>query len=145
MSDNVYIMKEHVGDFEHSDLDFHLHKRFGFDYDIHSEFVELEKGQGEVFYNEPIDIDVLLKSINELKSRGATHISLDYHCDHIAYEMSGYRITEAEPALVEAYEETKRKDLEKAQKIMELKKQIADIERDSQPETLITEADDLPF
>lgn len=143
MSDKVYIMKEHVGDFDHSELDFELHNRFGFDYDTHSDFVELEKGHGQVD-NEPIDIDLLLKSINELKSRGATHVSLDYHCDHIGYEISGYRITEAEPALVEAYEENQRKEKEKSQKLMELRKQIADIERGDLPEKPLFETD-LPF
>lgn len=46
MSDKVYILKEHVRDFKRSDLDFELHNQFGFDYDTHSEVVELEKGQG---------------------------------------------------------------------------------------------------
>jgi hypothetical protein len=141
MMDKVYVTKEHIGDFSYSELDFELHEKFGFDYDTHSDFVELERGHGRAD-NEPIDIDLLLKSVNELKNHGATHVSLSYHSDHIGYEISGYRITDADPALIEEYEETQRKQKEKDQRLMELKQQIADLERGDYQETKMK---DLPF
>jgi hypothetical protein len=142
MSDKVYILKEHVGDIEHSELDFELHNKFGFDYETHSDFVELEKGRGRVD-NEPIDIDLLIKSINDLKSRGATHVSLDYHIDHLGYVISGYLISRPDDSFIEVYEENQLKEKEKSQKILELREQIADLERGNIPETLINE--NFPF
>lgn len=142
MSDKVYVLKEHVGDFERSELDFELHNQFGFDYDTHSDFVEITKGQGDVD-NTPIEINALLEVINELKSRGATHVSLDYHCDHIGYEFSGYRISAAEPALIEAYESIKQKEDAKQKEIQRLRAELANLENERRP--LAQLQDDLPF
>jgi hypothetical protein len=143
MNNNVYITQELVGDIEHSEIDIDLHDQFGFDYETASNFITIERGQGQVD-NTPININTLLESINDLKSRGATHISLSYHCDHIGYELSGYKITEADPAVIAEFEEAKRQKVEKAQKIMELRNQIAQLERGS-VSTQDDHLDNLPF
>jgi hypothetical protein len=145
MSNNrIYIIKEHVGSFEHGELDYELSNRFGFEYEDGSSFIELEKGHGSVD-NTPIDINTLLETITELKSRGATHVSIDYHCDHIAYELSGYYIQQADPSLVEAYEETSRIEEARRNKIDLLKKELAELENQKYGNSLISDPDDLPF
>lgn len=140
MSDKVYILKEHVGDFERSELDIELHTQFGFDYDTHSDFVEIEKGQGSVD-TEPIEIGALLEIINELKARGATHVSLDYHVDHIGYELSGYRISTPEPAMIDAYESIRQKEADRQNELQRLRAEIAALENESRAKV----DDDLPF
>lgn len=144
MSDKVYILKEHVGDFERSELDFELHNQFGFDYDTHSDFVELEKGQGCVNDTAPIEINDLLSIINELKSRGATHVCMDYHVDHIGYEFSGYRISHPDQAFIDAYESLKKKEDDKQKEIQRLRAEIAALENENRGNSRI-EDDDLPF
>lgn len=143
MKNTVYIVKELVGDFERDELDFELHNEFGFDYDEHQGFVELTKGNGQVDDTAPIKIDDLLSIINELKARGATHVCMDYHVDHIGYEFSGYRITPAEPAMIEAYESIKTKEEAKRLEIQRLRAEIAALENEGANRT--TDEDDLPF
>lgn len=140
---SVYIIKEHVGDFEHESLDLELSDSFGFEYEDGSSFIELNKGRGSVD-NTPINLDTMISTLVELKSRGATHVSIDYHCDHIAYEISGYNIKRADPSLVEAYEETRRTKEEKQNQINLLKKQLADLENEKHGNKLIDD-DNLPF
>lgn len=145
MKPTVYVVKEHVGDFERDELDFDLHSEFGFDYDECQGFVELTKGRGQVDDTAPIKIDDLLSIITELKSRGATHVCMDYHVDHIGYEFSGYRIELAEPAMVQAYEETQKREYEKRLAIQKLKAEIAALEHEDLGNTKIEDSDDLPF
>ena len=145
MKPTVYIVKEHVGDFEREELDFELHSEFGFDYDECQGFVEITKGRGRVDDTAPIKIDDLLSVITELKSRGATHICMDYHVDNIGYEFSGYRIELAESSLIEAYEETRKKELEKQREIQRLRAELAVLETESHGASRIDDHDDLPF
>lgn len=143
MKPTVYVVKEHVGDFERDELDFELHEEFGFDYDECQGFVELNKGRGRVDDTAPIKIDDLLSIITELKSRGATHVCMDYHVDHIGYELSGYRIELADPALVEAYESEQSREKAKQLEIQRLRAEIAALENQGLAETRLEE--DLPF
>jgi predicted secreted Zn-dependent protease len=140
MNDKIYIMKELVGDFEHSDLDFDLSSQFGFNDEINSDLVVLTRGSGSAD-GYSINIDRMIETLNELKSRGATHVELNYHEDHIGYQISGYKIDHAEPALVEAYEVERLIKSEKAKEIAELKKKLRELENP----TVDCEDEDLPF
>lgn len=40
----------------------------------------------------PIKIETIEKMLNDAKSKGATHVEIDYHCDHIGYIVAGYKI-----------------------------------------------------
>lgn len=141
MNDKIYIMKELVGDFDHSDLDFELNSQFGFNDEINSDLVVLTRGSGSAD-GFSISIDRMIETLNELKTRGATHVEMNYHEDHIGYQISGYKIDHAEPALVEAYEVERLIKSEKAQKIADLRNQLKELEN---PSTDKECNDDLPF
>ena len=130
MNRKIYIMKELVGDIEHSEIDFDLQEEFGYDDESHSDFVELTKGHGRSD-GEPIAIDRIIETLTEFKRRGATHVSMNYHEDHIGYELSAYKISLAEPALIEAYEDGKRAKVEKQQKIQDLQRQISELRNEA--------------
>lgn len=121
------ITKEVIGDVEHSDLDFILRSEFGFDYDTNSDFVELLKGNPEVI-NEPIKIDTLIESLQQLKEKGSTHVSLGYHCDHIAYEMTGYKIYHSTEEQINVHKEKVNARREKNLKLEALAEEMRKIQ-----------------
>ena len=144
MSKNVYIMKELIDDVEYSELDFNLHNQFDFDYEVHDDFITLNKGQGQAS-GCPIDLDILIGALNRLKTNGATHVEMNYHEDHIGYEISGYRIKLADPALVEAYETSRKQAIANRAEIMELKKRLIELENPGTQSSNEECNDDLPF
>ena len=126
MEEIMYITKEVIGDVEHSEIDFLIRDEFGFDYENHQELVEIEVGNGDV-RNEPINIDTLIESLQGLKEKGSTHVSLDYHCDHIGYEMTGYKIYLSTEEQINVYEEKLKIKREKELKLMALREEYSKI------------------
>lgn len=131
MSNNVYIKQTLVEDHSVSELDFEMHREFGFDYDTHSDFVTIHDGYGQVD-NVPIKIEDLENILKTMKEKGATHISLDYHCDHLGYEMSGYIIKGATPEEIDAFlgKKKARKEKSKKEKIARLKSELEKLENE---------------
>lgn len=81
-----------------------------------------------VQYGEVIDIDLLINSFMNFKERGATHVSMEYHEDHIGYEIQALKITLAEKSLIEKVSKKKTEDKEKQAKIQELYAEINKIQ-----------------
>ena len=42
--------------------------------------------------NDPIKIDDLITTLNDLKDKGGNYVSIDYHSDHREYELDGQEI-----------------------------------------------------
>jgi hypothetical protein len=122
MEEIMYITKEVIEDVEHSEIDFLIHEEFGFDYENEQELVEIEVGNGDV-RNEPISIDTLIESLQELKQKGSTHVALNYHTDHIGYEMTGYKIYLSTEEQINSYEEKLKIKREKELKLMALREE----------------------
>lgn len=99
---NVYIKKTLIDDKTIDELDFEMHTDFDFNYDVHEDFIEIQDGQGDAD-GFPINIDLLITSLQELKEKGATHIEMDYHIDHIGYGISGYEIRKATKDEIDAH------------------------------------------
>ena len=124
----VYVTKRLVDDIEHSEIDFDLYSEFGFDYDTHSEFVGIQMGQdGTDGY--PINIDKMIKTLEDMKAKGATHVEMNYHCDHIGYEISGYEIKASKQEEIDIYENQRLTQRQKEAKIRELYKQIQELQK----------------
>ena len=92
MSQNIYITKTLVANDNQSELDFVLQDEFNFSYDTHEQLVEIEKGKSYSAHSTPIKIDDMIKILQGLKDRGATHVQIEDHCDHIGYDISGFEI-----------------------------------------------------
>ena len=86
------IYKKLIDKIEFSEIDFDLHRELG--YDMEEDYIDLigDRGRADGY---PIAIDRIIDKLNEMKSKGATHVELDYHCDHIGYLIDGYKLTEA--------------------------------------------------
>jgi hypothetical protein len=126
MEEIMYITKEVIEDVEHSEIDFLIRDDFGFDYENNQELVEIEVGNGDVT-NEPISIDLMVKTLQELKEKGSTHVSLSYHTDHIGYEMTGYKIYLSTEEQIKAYEDKLAINQEKALKLRALREEYSRI------------------
>jgi hypothetical protein len=128
-----YLTKKFICEEDISDLDIDLRESFGFDEDVHEDFIEIEKGRPNRGPDtEPINIDDLIDLLVERKKRGSTHVSLDYHEDHIGYEMAFFKIyesTDTEISLCESKieeESTNRLNRKRA----DLEKQLRDLDDD---------------
>jgi len=51
--------------------------------------------KGTNHLNTPVKIDYLRGLLDQLEARGANFVSIDYHSDHIEYELDGVLVTEA--------------------------------------------------
>lgn len=111
--ENIYYTKVLVGDFEAGDLDHKLMKLYGFDWDTHDDFVETTMGRGDAD-GAPIAIGELLDIILGLQKSGATHVEMNYHEDHVSYEISGYviRPSTTEEIKIKQTESLSRKEKE---------------------------------
>lgn len=131
----VYVSKTCVGNIEETELDIVLGDEFNA-YDNENEgIVEIDRSPLPKAYNEqPINIETLMNDLEQLKSKGATHIQMSYHIDHIGYEISGMKIELADDELIKKYTEyhQKRNELENEVKshynsIYTLKKKIGEL------------------
>jgi len=68
------------------------------------EFVEITKGRGSAD-SHPIRIDKMIEILQSLKSDGCSHVEIEYHCDHIGYDISGSKIEKSSSEDIESYEE----------------------------------------
>jgi len=100
MEKKMYLNKKLITQFEFSEIDFDLHDEFKFDYDRYEELVIDSDND---YSNYPIKIERVIDYLNEIKGKGVTHVSFDYHVDHIGYIIEGYKITPMNNEDIEKY------------------------------------------
>ena len=120
---NIYITKILIDNDDQSELDFVLYDDFGFSYDTHDQFNEIEKGRGYADAT-PIKIDDMIKILQGLKERGATHVQIEDHCDHQGYDISGFEIRLSSQEEIDEYDSKRKSEMEKRQRVLELQKEI---------------------
>lgn len=123
-SQNIYVTKTLIGNDNQSELDFVLYDDFGFSYDTHDEFVEIQKGKGYYADATPIKIDDMIKILQSLKEKGATHVQLEDHCDHQGYDISGFEIRLSNHDEIVEYEVMRKVEMEKKQRVLEFQNEI---------------------
>jgi hypothetical protein len=77
----MYITKEVIENKEHSEIDFLIQDEFGLNHEDEQVLIELMMGNPDIT-NEPISIDLMIKTFQELKEQGATHLVL-FHDENI--------------------------------------------------------------
>lgn len=130
MSENVYITKTLIDEESYSELDFVMHDKFNFDYENQEDFITIEKGNASTSEAHPIEIDDLIKRFQEMKAKGATHVEIEHHVDHIGYDISAWKIEKSSQVEIDEYENKRNKKKNKEQKISELRNQIREIENE---------------
>jgi hypothetical protein len=79
----------------------------------------------------PIKIDRVIEQLQKMKNAGCNYIEMDYHCDHIGYQFSGFLIEEATIDQIEEFlNKKKEKEAERKKQAMlrELRQKIKEIE-----------------
>jgi hypothetical protein len=115
-------------DFDELDIDLQEEFEFKFNYEDDDEFEVIDKGRGRAD-GYPVNIDRMIAKLQELKNAGSTHVELDYHCDHIGYEISGYEIRLSTEEEKQEFDEINKQEREKQQKIRDLYNQINEIKK----------------
>lgn len=105
----IYITKTKINHTELDELDYELQNEFDYDEYKHDDFVEIKVDHG---YSdcEVVNIDTLIDRLISIKNAGATHVEVDYHSDHIAYDITGYKIELSSQDLIDKYENSLRKE-----------------------------------
>jgi hypothetical protein len=122
----LYVTKRYIAEVEDSELDFVLQDEFGInnsgvDVPTYIEFIE-EEQDDYVLDGHPINIDRLINTLQGLKENGATHVEMEYHCDHISYPIHGYKLTKSTDE--EVTEFTNKQAEKNAEKIKKEKERL---------------------
>ena len=132
----IYVAKDLVIHEELSELDFTLMKEFNYNFDGEDDFREIDVMTNKKLRintyadTTPVSVKDLEKLIAKFKKKGATHIQMLHHPDHIGYEFSGFKITLADDELVDRYKAEHKKKAELNKKYNKLKKEMDAIERE---------------
>lgn len=126
----VYYKKDLVDSHEFSEIDFYFQDYIGFNYEKHDDYVEITDDRGEA-EGYPIAINTLIHKLEEMRRQGATHVSLEYHMDHIGYLIDGWKVSRASEKEIEEFiqaQKTKKgKTIE--MKKEELRRKLAELEK----------------
>ena len=122
-----YLQKIHIQDDSMDELDFVLHDEFGIDTYNNQKFEIIEIGNSSA-YGHIVNIDMFMQRLQNLKDKGATHIEMDYHEDHIGYDISGFEVRSSTEEEIESFENSKRAKEEKDIKREDLQRQLRELD-----------------
>lgn len=121
--ETIYVTKTVKFEKSADELDFDNREIFGWeDHDKH-EFTEIcnELAATDA---EPIEIDRLIAILTEAKQNGSTHVAVEYHTDHIGYDITGFEMRVSTEEEIEKYRADRDAEKERRRKIHELQSQI---------------------
>jgi hypothetical protein len=121
MEDILFIKQEVIQEIS---LESRPYEDMGFDYENYGNFEELgETHDGEAGL---VSIDVLINSLQELKSNGANYVSCDWHCDHVELDLYGVQYRLATPEEIESFKQAQKlkKEDEKKREIERLEQKL---------------------
>jgi hypothetical protein len=134
-----YLQKIHIEDESFEDLDFVLHDEFGIDTDNNEQYEIIEVGNSSA-YGYIVNIDMFIEKLQNLKRKGATHIEMDYHEDHIGYDISAFVVRKSTDGEISEYLKAKNAREEKERKRLNLLRQLKELDENPKKDF-----DDLPF
>lgn len=124
---DVYVTKKHIGDESFDELDFELHNEFDFNYEDENDFRIIAIGDGCADAHS-IMIDSMIDSLNGLKAKGATHVAISYHTDHIGYDISAYHMRKSTDDEIKVFNDKAAKERDKQEKLAKLYAKIHEIQ-----------------
>jgi hypothetical protein len=140
---NKYINKTLIRENSIDELDWRLNQEFGIDDlgdDFENELVIIENGNFDLD-SHIINIDTMIGELQQLKKDGATHVAIDYHCDHIGYDFAGFLVKESTEEEITDYIFKKETKNQKESKRLDLLRQLKEL--DTEPSKV--DLDNLPF
>jgi hypothetical protein len=125
--EKIYLIKELIEDTGFSELDFVLEDDFGIDTEMSCyDIIENKRGRADAY---PIKIDDMIKKLEDLKQKGASYVEIDYHCDHIGYDISGFFIRKSTEEESKEFIKIEMDEIEKINRIKALQDEIKKIEK----------------
>jgi len=122
-----YLQKIHIEDNSIDELDFVLHDEFGIDTYNNQEFEIIQVGNSSA-YGHIVNIDMFMERLQSLKEKGATHIEMEYHCDHIGYDISAFHVRPSTDEEINTFEKAKSAKDEVDRKRAELQRQLRELD-----------------
>jgi hypothetical protein len=128
-----YLIKKNLIDDELSEIDFDFRDEWNIDYELEDsedpndfhdhKYIVNQYGLADGY---PIKIDKVIEQLQKMKNAGCNYVEMDYHCDHIGYQFSGFLIEEATSKQIEEHVKEK---IESDNKKKEIQKLEAEIQR----------------
>jgi hypothetical protein len=120
-----YLQKIHIEDNSIDELDFVIQDEFGIkDYE-RLEIIDVGNGSS---YGHIVNIDMFMERLQNLKEKGATHIEMEYHCDHIGYDISAFLVRPSTEGEISTFEKVKSDKEEVDRKRAELQRQLRELD-----------------
>lgn len=130
---NTYVTKTLIENDGLSELDFELARHFKHDYDGDGWVVEIDGKPkcNDNWYTDTtaIHVDDLLNLVKKFKKKGATHIQMEHHVDHIGYDFSALSIKLSTPQEIMAHKVHEEVRSMKLKKIKKLQKEIEKVKK----------------
>jgi hypothetical protein len=127
--EKIYVTKTVKFEKSADELDFDNMDQFGWkDHDQH-DFVEINNDMLSTDA-EPIEIDRLIAILNEAKSKGSTHVAVEYHCDHIGYDIAGIEMRLSTQEEIDSFENKRKAAQDKRRQIHDLQAKIARLQNE---------------
>lgn len=91
------------------------------------EVEEIESGQKQYLEAQYVSIENIEKYLEVAKKEGATHVAIDWHCDHVGYDIYMAKMTEASESDIEEHLSAIKQeaDANKQKKIDALERKLA--------------------
>jgi len=135
-----YLQKIHIESRSIDELDFILYDEFDINNeDVTYEIIEVGQGITSAYV---INIDTMITNLMELKDKGTTHVEIDYHEDHIGYDISTYIMRESTIDEINKIVIAKTKQEIIDEKRLDLLRQLTELDHESYSKI---NNDDLPF
>jgi hypothetical protein len=117
MKNKVYILKEYKKEIDLTEIDLEFKEKFtDKKLDDLDDWPEIIFKQGKGSWEgegEPLEIDMLMKHLEKLKSLGCNYVEVMNHTDHNGYYLNGIAARRANPEDVSEYEENRREQKRK--------------------------------
>lgn len=76
--------------------------------------------KGKDYQNTPVKIEVLKEMLSKLEEKGCNYVSIDYHCDHIEYDICGIDVhVSTEDEIEEQNDKETNEELERTKQLRE--------------------------
>ena len=139
-----YFTRHLISEVETEELDFVLDQELQIDREAEEELFWL--GDGLDVDGELIDVDKMIKILQEMKEQGSTHVALEYHTDHISYRVCGFKVEPSDAATVEEVEKEIARKSNLSKRIIAARVALRYLEDEFHGRTLPESSeDDLPF
>lgn len=129
----MYVLRHFLKQVNIDDVDDMLKNEFGFkyefddDFELENDFIIINKEtlRRPIGHDSSIiNINTLINSLETLRNEGSTHVAVDWHCDHLSYELYGYDVTYAGISHIEDYNNTIKDNEKRRKQISELQDRL---------------------